>query len=207
MDSKIKVEKIVDNRFKDGHKQAQLRMEVTTGGGGNNLRSDLFSNEELGRETFTEQRVDWIDVPSDATVETVEAVLTNYPSARIFKILSNKPELSDNQERVITYGLSGEAFEEFKATHEIEAEEWNEECAAKMLQVIADSQVVRYGENNTEGKPADEPVLDRKGQLQYRLTLFSKDGQKDIDKRSGVAMLSSLPLADNPAYVAETVTK
>lgn len=201
MDTKVVVDSIVDNRFRTGEKQAMLRMEVQTGGAGNNLRDSLFSAEELGRQTFVEKRVDWIDVPATATVESIQALIDSLPKARIYKILSNSTITTDAQERVIKYGLQGDAFEEFKTQHGITAEEWNEECAKKMLEVISQAQIVRYGENNTEGKPADEPVLDRKGQIQYRVTPFSKTGQKDVDLRSGVPVLANLVLAENPAAV------
>lgn len=201
MDTKVVVDSIVDNRYRQGEKQAMIRMEVHTGGSGNNLKDSLYTAEELGRQTFVEKRVDWLDVKPTDTVESVQALIDSFPKARIYKILSNKPVFNDNQKRVIKYGLQGEAFEEFKTTHGIVADEWNQECADKMEKIIADSQIVRYGENNTEGKPADEPVLDRKGQIQYRLTLFNKSGREDIDLRTGVPVLGSLALAENPSYV------
>lgn len=202
MKNRVIVEAIVDNKFRTGAKQAQLRY-VTDGLTKSNLKDSLFSAEEVGKQVFESARVDFIDVPADSTIESVQAKLDQYPDARIYRILSSKPIIDNVREQVLNNGLKGERFEEFKAEHGITADAWNQECATALLTQIANSQKVVYGENNTEGKPADEPVL-HEGKFQYRVTYLSLTGQGDVDKRDGVAKLISLELADNPS-VKETV--
>lgn len=199
--NKVIVDKVEENMF--GKMQAQLRYVQTTGGG-SNLRSQLFTNEELGKVSFDSTRMDWIEVPKDSTVESVQTLINKYPQARITRYLSSKPIIEENQKAVLYNGLSGEQFEDFKKTNGIEAEEWNQECANVLLKKISDSQIVRYGEGNDEGKPADEPVL-HNNKVQYRITRFNIEGLADVDKREGVAKLVSLELAENPAYVGSEV--
>lgn len=199
--NKVIVTEIGKNQF--GKNQATLKYseEAYTQ---DNSRSQLFSASELGKTTFISNRVDFIEVPEDSTIETIQTMIDKYPKARIKRTLSTKPVISNVQEAVLKNGLKGEAFEDFKATHSIVADEWNEECAVALLQKIAEAQLVKYGENNTEGKPADELVL-YNGKPQYRITRFDLDGGEDIDKRDGIAKRISLILADNPAFVEEKV--
>lgn len=199
--NKVVVEKVEANQF--GAMQAQLRF-IASGLTGSLYRSQLFTAEELGKESYDNTRVDWIEVPKDSTVESVQSLIDQYPKARITRYLSSKPIIDAPQEAVLYNGLRGDAFEDFKKTHGIVADEWNQECATALLNKIVQSQIVRYGENNSEGKPADELVL-HNGKAQYRITRFNIEGDPDIDKRDGVAKLISLELADNPNYVAENV--
>lgn len=203
MKNRVIVDSIVDNKFKEGAKQAMLRY-VTDGLTKSNLKDSLFSDEELEKQIFESNRVDFIDVPKTATVESVQAELDKHPNARIYRILSSKPVIDNVREQVLMNGLRGDRFEEFKTEHGITADAWNQECATALLNQIAKSQLVVYGENNSEGKPADELVL-HNGKQQYRVTYLSLKGQLDIDKRDGIAKLISLELADNPAVVEETV--
>ena len=204
MKNQVIVAEIRDHKFKTGEKQAMLRY-TTDGLTKSNLKDSLFTAEELGKQVFESNRVTFIDVPKDATIESVQAKLDQYPSARIYRILNTKPIVDNVMQQVLFNGLRGEAFDNFKATHNIVAEEWNQECANTLMTSITAAQLVVYGENNTENKPADEPVL-FEGKKQYRVTYLSLEGQPDIDKREGVAKLISLELGVNP-LVAETVNK
>lgn len=199
--NKVIVTEVKENQF--GKLQATLKYS-TSSLTVDNSRDQLYSVAELGKTAYISNRIDWIEVPAGATVESVQADLDKHPLARIARKISSKPILSNVQEQVLFNGLSGEAFEDFKKVNGIEAEAWNQDCANIMFAKIKDQQIVRYGEGNTEGKPADEPVL-YNGQIQYRITRLSLKGEPDIDKRDGVAKHISLEIADNPAYVAPEV--
>lgn len=201
MDTKVIVDRIEESKVQSGVFQAMLRMEVHRVQGENNLRSSLFSAEELGKETFIEKRVDFIDVPKGATVEEVQARIDSLPNARIYRALSDKPIMSNSQIGTIQNGLSGEAFENFKQVHGIEADSWNDECRQALLTNIANNQMVRYGEN-FEGKDAQEPVL-RNGKPQYRITrfYFGDTPKEDVSIFEPTAVKPSLEIGVNPEYV------
>lgn len=151
---------------KDNTMTAELKQTITTKSYyptksvSNELKDNPFSNEQLGiaeGEPFEakETRVTWIDVPVDSTVESVQAKLATLPNANIYKILANKPILSSSQQAGIDAGLTS-------------------------TDVIANSQVVRYGKNHPE---AGKLVL-QNGKPQYRVTYFKSAGSEDVDMRT-----------------------
>ncbi len=185
----VTVDEIQDS-FKKGVMQAQLRQVAThhypSMKLGNEFKDALFGADDLGLTTtdYEENRVDWIEVPMGATVEQVAEELAKVPTAHIYKILSSSPILTEDQRRVIKYGLTKEAFVDFKAKNGFdEAEtEWTEEMSKLVYDKIVERQTVRYGENNTEGKEPNAPVL-HLGKPQYKATFFSKTVRPDLDLR------------------------
>ena len=101
---------------KEGTLTAEIKQTITTKSYypsksvSNNLQDNPFANAEFGfaesEYKSEEVRVVWIDVPADSTVESVTARLSTLPDANIYKILANKPILSDNQVYAIGAGLT-----------------------------------------------------------------------------------------------------
>jgi hypothetical protein len=108
----------------------------------------------IGKET----RVTWIDVPLGSTVESVVAKLQALPNANLYKILSSKPILSDNQVYAIKSGVTS-------------------------LEVIADNQAVRYPKDTPK---AGQLVLDANGKSQFRVVNFRAAGSPDADYRDNI---------------------
>jgi len=106
---------VAKNEF--GKLQAEIRQLVTTTKyypsvkAGNSMSVSLFSDDEFGDETpYTseENRVAWLKLPSDLTVEQVNALLKNKPKACIYRVLSSKPILTAEDNSAIKQGLTTE---------------------------------------------------------------------------------------------------
>jgi hypothetical protein len=157
----ILVDHVAPSAYKQGRNQAQLRQVVTRAyaGGrvGNDLQDAFVSKEAFGfaEQTYDENRVAWVDVPTSWDVARVEAHLKTMPKACIYKILSTEPILTSDQESW--------------------AESLTSEEAKQFVQRIADRQLVVDSDNN--------PVL-YKGVPQYRATFFSATERGDLDQRS-----------------------
>lgn len=183
----ISVDSIGDS-FKTGLKQAQLRQEVTvlypSAQIDNEFKDSLYSAAQLGVEEteHTHVRVTWIPVSERTKVSQVAKDLAGFPNATIQKILSHAPIISKSQKNVIENGLTGDAFDDFVEKHGLDKKEWDAECSKVLLNLIADRQMVRYGENNDQGKDADEPILFN-GRVQYSENNFCKEYRPDIDLR------------------------
>ena len=157
---------------KAGTSSVELRQSVTTIGmypskrATNDMNGSLFSSEEFGFATQeysnTEQRVAWINVPSGTTLEQVQAKIAAAPEAVIYKVLSNKPILTSDQNYAIASGSSTKTLEDY-----------------------ANSQVVRYPamEGSNPHPKAGQIVL-HNGKVQYRSTFFSPVAKKDQDLRT-----------------------
>lgn len=154
---------------KAGTKTAELRQSITTKSfyPGMSVSNDLQDNvfdavEDFGAEEEDyeniENRVAWIDVPENASKEQVEARLSEAEGACLYKILSNKPILTSQQQYAID----------------------NPELNVNM-DTFANSQVVRYPEGNSK---AGQIVTDPNGKVQYRAVFFSKSEKADIDNRT-----------------------
>lgn len=184
---KITVDAIVDS-FKNGLKEAQLRQLINTAYPSaiisNELQDSLYSKEELGvkDKVYTNARVAWIPVAEGKTAEEVQEDLDKHVNACLYRIISHHPITNRNQKRVIQSGLSGTAFEDFKETHSLDKEEWDEECSKIVYDLIEQRQLVVYGEGNDQGKDADEPILFN-GKKQYKIICFSMTSKKDEDRR------------------------
>ena len=153
---------------KEGSQTAQLRQVITTKSfypskqASNSLTESLFDNRDFGyaEQEFvgTENRVAFMNVPLNITLEQLQEKLAANPKSRIYKILSNHPILTESQKYSIKQGLRTK--EEF-----------------------ANSQVARYGEN-ADAEQVGKLVLDPLGKPQYRSTFFSASGKADVDMRT-----------------------
>jgi hypothetical protein len=151
---------------KEGTLTAEIKQTVTTKSYypsksvSNNLKDNPFSTSEFGfsesEYTSEERRVAWVDVPTDATAESMVARLATFPEATIYKILANHPIISDSQEYAINAGLTSK-------------------------ESIADKQVVRYGEGHPQ---AGQLILDKTGKPQYKATFFKREAKEDEDLRT-----------------------
>jgi len=134
----------------------------------NNMQDNLFKAEDFGFDMKSierdENRVAFIDVPMNSTVESIAALLTKNATACLYKVLSNQPILTDNQKRAI------ESVD-----------------IPLTLDDVANSQVVRYPENakDKEGNSiANDLILDKNGKVQYRAVFFKTTPTADIDNRN-----------------------
>ncbi len=175
--SPISVDDILKAEFqKEGTISAQLRQVVETKSFypskkiSNNMQDNLFATEDFGfAETeflATENRVTWMDIPEGTTAQQVLDKLTNSPKANLYRVLSNKPILTDSQEYAIGAGT-------------------------KTMDDFAEAQIVRYpestilNENTPEAQDvSNEIVLDKNGKVQYRRIFFSATGKEDVDTRT-----------------------
>ena len=152
---------------KEGTLTAELKQTVETKSFypsksvSNDLKGNPFSPQDFGfaeqEFTSTEVRVAWIDVPMGTTAEVVEAKLAALPTAKLYKILANKPILSDSQKYGISAGLT-------------------------TIDAIGDSQVIRYPEASEKGGQ----LILKDGKPQYRSIYFTTS-QVDQDMRTAIA--------------------
>lgn len=153
---------------KEGTLTAEIKQTVTTKSYypsksvSNNLKDNPFSTAEFGfsesEYSSEERRVAWVEVPTDSTVESMEARLATFPEATIYKILANHPIISDSQDYAINAGLTSKDS-------------------------IADKQAVRYGEGHPQ---AGQLILDKLGKPQYKATFFKRTAKEDEDLRTEV---------------------
>ena len=168
VDTEVVVEKVEPHIRSEKKLNATLRMSVNAtypeAGVGNSLNDSVFAIKDFGfgdGDTFEEKRVAWIDVPVGLTVEQVQAQLDNFPKARIYKILSLEPVLTDQQKNAMANGVS-----------------FYTNDAGKQEPITMDY----YLERQLVIDGDEQPAL-YKGHRQYRVTPFSQDGQADIDMR------------------------
>lgn len=128
-----------------------------------NLQDNPFSTEEFGfggqEYSSSSVRVAWIDVPENSTPEQVQAKLQTLPKARLYRILSNHPIISDRQEYAIANKVT-------------------------TLDVIADRQAVRYP--LTHATHAGKLIMDTNGKPQYKGVFFKSSFMEDIDRRTKI---------------------
>lgn len=151
---------------KEGTLTAEIKQTITTKSYypsksvSNNLQDNPFSTSDFGfsenEYTANETRVVWVEVPVGSTVESVAAKLATLPDANIYKMLANKPILSDNQVYAIGAGLTTK-------------------------DIIADKQVVRYPTGHPQ---AGQIILDPQGKVQYKATYFKTTAMADQDLRT-----------------------
>ena len=151
---------------KEGTLTAEIKQTITTKSYypsksvSNNLQDNPFNTSEFGfsenEYTAQETRVVWVDVPVGSTVESVAAKLASLPDANLYKMLANKPILSDNQLYAIGAGLTTK-------------------------DIIADKQVVRYPTGHPQ---AGQIILDPQGKVQYKATYFKTTAMADQDLRT-----------------------
>lgn len=152
---------------KEGTMTAQIRQVVNTKSFypskkvESSLQAGLFKAEDFGFEAkefeSNETRVAWVLVPVNATEPEIkaklEAATTN--GACIYRVLSNKPILDENQ----VYGI------EQKLT---------------TMDNFANTQAVRFPDGHPQ---AGQLTLDKAGNVQYRRTFFWESKMEDQDGR------------------------
>lgn len=181
MDNKSKIRKtaevagiVISRVFKgeydaEGIMTAELKQTVTTTSyyptkqvEGNSIQDNIFTSTDFGlkEQEFVsgDTRVAWISVPEGSTEESVAERLKEFPKANIYRILSSKPILTEQDEAVIE-------MEEFEVSRDS----------------IAEKQAVRYSSNHED---AGQLIPDSRGKIQYRRTAFSKEGKEDLDIRT-----------------------
>jgi hypothetical protein len=163
----------VSNEFqKAGSLTAQLRQTITTKAFypskqvDSDLQQNIFNAADFGyaenEYESVENRVAWLLVPSNYTVEGFKAKLAEAiaQGATIYKVLSNSPILDKNQLYAISQGQ-------------------------RTIDQYANQQVVRVPENKetiADGT-AGTIVLDNAGNVQYRKTYFWGTPKADMDIR------------------------
>jgi hypothetical protein len=161
----ISIDKVYIGDFqKEGTKSAQLRQVITTKSYypskqvSSDLKDNPFSMVDFGFEEqefeTQENRVAWVDVPTDATSDDVLAKLP--VDGKLYRIMSNRPILSNHQAYSIEVGL-------------------------KTMEEYADSQVVRFGEAHAEG---GQLIKDTNGKPQYRAIFYSNTPKGDVEMRT-----------------------
>jgi hypothetical protein len=168
-ESNLRVELIKDHISNPNKKQAQLRMVIQktypAARIGNSLNGSIYDLDDFDFQTdggvYEENRVAWIDVPVNATPENVQQDLQKFPNARIYKILSLQPILTEEQVNAMEQGIS-----EYTAAD------------GTVKPVDMDYYKEKQRIPNEDGEWANY-----KGLPQYRQTAFSPTGQEDIDTR------------------------
>jgi hypothetical protein len=126
----------------------------------NNLKDNPFGTSEFDFKeqeyVSQETRVAWIPVPAGSTAESVQAKISSLKDACIYRILGNKPILSNDQVYAIEQGLTTQA-------------------------IIADSQVVRYPVGH---EMAGKLITDANGKPQYKATFYKNVATADQDMRT-----------------------
>jgi hypothetical protein len=176
---------------KEGTLTAELKQAVTitshypTRAIVNSLQDNIFSAEDFSFEPEThvnvETRVAWINIPENASINDVETRLKKAKKAVLYRIMSNRPILTDNQQNAIN-------------NPDLEAE----------LDTFALTQVVRYGEDR--GDLAGKLILDRNGKVQYRSVFFSSEPKEDEDRRNADLEDVYIPEEIHAELVGETPT-
>lgn len=128
------------------------------------LQDNPFAEEEFEIEQLPfkkeELRRVFIDVPKGTTILDFEFRLLSHPKAVIYKILSNYPILTEEEESLIK-------SESNELTREL----------------FAARQVVRHGEKS---KTPKKLILDTNGKVQYRRLFLSLTGKEDEDRRNDI---------------------
>lgn len=168
-DTPITVDEVKPHLTNPKKERAQIRMTVESvypeAQVGNQLNDSVFSFDSFGfgdGNSYEEKRVAWIDVPAGTTKEQVEEQLAKFPQARIYRIMSLQPVITEEQERAMENGISmyvADDGNKYPVTPEY---------YERKQRVV-----------NTE----TGEVVNYKGLPQYRVLGFSRDGKADKDLR------------------------
>lgn len=166
--SPVQVTQVYKSEFqKPNSLTAELRQEVVTtsyypkANMSNSLNDKLFTTKDFGIDDQTykskEIRVAFLNVPESLdTPEKVQEHLKKFPELCLYRILSNKPILSEEDLRAIEQGFIS-------------------------IGTKAESQVVRYPDSSaTPGMLA----LTKAGKVQYRRVAISTSFKDDEDQRN-----------------------
>jgi hypothetical protein len=193
--AKITIDSVSASSYqKQGTLTAQLRQVVSTKTTYPSTQlSDGVSDNLFGASEFTsvsagqtyensETRIAWINVPSNTTVQGVQAKLDALYSAGkqpcIMKVVSNEPILTDNQLNAISRGL-------------------------KTMDDFANSQVVRYGSNHAN---AGALILDDNGNPMYKRNFFQLDKVEDENRCSADKVYLSTEIAEELSNTADNTS-
>lgn len=154
------------NYQKEGTLTAELKQTITVDSYypaksvSNSFQDSLFSTKAFGFEeksyTAEETRVAWIPVPVGTTLEQVQAAVDANKQATIYRILGNRPIVTEDQNYAISQGIT-------------------------TLDVIGESQAVRYPQGHEQ---AGKLILDANGKPQYKKTFFKSSKIEDQDMRT-----------------------
>lgn len=157
---------------KEGTVSAQFRQVIKTQSFyptkqvASNMQDNLFSTEEFGFSTqefnSVENRVAWMEVPENVTEAQVFEKLqaANAAKATLYKVLSNKPILTNHQEYAIKNG-------------------------DRTMDDFAEAQIVRYPEGTEiEGVDVSGQIALHQEKPQYRRVFFSTTPIEDKDLRT-----------------------
>lgn len=160
---------------------AVLRQQVKTtypaSRAGNSMSDSLFAQNDfkaVGKE-YINDRVTFIKVPLEATVETVQAKLDKLPEARIYRIMSSNFQdvMTDEQKEAVDKGISSKTMEDYE----------------KSLKAI----------NPSTGQP-----IMNNGEVFYRSLYFSSTNVEDIDLRNTNAGFNMSKKSANISLTNET---
>ena len=158
-DHPIRVTEVKPNAYNSKVNQAELRMEVSKSYPskkvGNSHQSALAPLSAFGlpESSYTQERVVWIDVPKSWGITEVEQSLKALPKARIYRVLSFEPILTDSD------------YSWMETLSEDERVEFLENKKEK--QAVVDQ--------------ASGELVTRNGKQLYRRLFFSADGRPDED--------------------------
>lgn len=152
---------------KEGSMTAEIRQEETTVSlypskrVSNSFQDNIFSAEEFGYEMqpFTSKRtnVAFLLVPVGTTVEILQERLKKFPEACVYRVIDNKPVVTDSHAYAIKQGLL-------------------------TLDRLANKQVVRYAADAEDGTFKEgDIILDRFGKPQYKVSFFSSVAHEDVN--------------------------
>lgn len=155
---KINVTRVYESEYqKNGTLTAELKQivkKISTYSADDSLNDELFEITESPRYESSETRVYWVNVPMGSTAKDVANQLAKHPNARLYKISSLSPIVTESEKWAIGSGMT-------------------------TLDTIEQRQLVKY----PQGSPnAGEPILFH-GEKQYRRICLSLDGKEDVDYR------------------------
>ena len=165
--SNLEVSRIYSSEYqKEGTVTAEIKQTVTTKSYypsksvANNMQDNVFGMADFKFEEQEfenkETRVAWIDVPENSTEESVKERLAQFPDAHLYRVLGNKPVITDNQKYAIENGITS-------------------------MEVIAESRIVRFPKGHEQ---EGEIALDQNGKPQYRSVFFKTTNCSDQDHRN-----------------------
>ena len=189
--NKITVDAVNPHAFKSGLNSAQLRQVIekvypsvkpNTGG--------LFNTSDfnLPEQRFQENRVTWVDVPTDKTVEDVQKQIDSFQDACIWKRLSSRVILTNDELALLDRIMMAEqsSIEKFvlNLTGQSDFHDGlRQEAVDAFMAKKATQQLV---------VASDGEIIQHNGNDQYRRLFFSLTPHADEDDRS-VSYHTALP--------------
>lgn len=201
---KITVDNVKAHSFKSGLNQAQLRQVITrnypsvkpnTGG--------LFAKSEfdLPEQSFQENRVTWVDVPTDKSVEDVQAQIDKFPDACIWKKLSSNVVMSEDDLALCDRILSADSKQIEKIVLNLtEQSEFSDSLRQEAVDAFIAKRTLSQQVVSKDGE-----IILHNNQPQYRRLFFSLEAHADEDDRIKSTSYSSTPLTRVSLQPEETV--